>query len=84
MVVQSFFNPFGPFKSFWILLFISICLTLLISVPRRFYADRRLYIALLQIPRAMFGMVIALFSIGKAKKSFMVTPHRNKPIENKD
>lgn len=84
MAIQSFFNPFGPFKTFWISLFISICLTLLISVPRRFYADKRLYIALLQIPRAMFGMVIALFSIGKAKKSFMVTPHRNKTIENKD
>ncbi|WP_316770608.1 glycosyltransferase family 2 protein [Pedobacter frigiditerrae] len=84
MAIQSFFNPFGPLRTFWVSLFISICLTLLISVPRRFYADERLYIALLQIPRAMFGMVIALFSIGKAKKSFMVTPHRNKNIENKN
>jgi cellulose synthase/poly-beta-1,6-N-acetylglucosamine synthase-like glycosyltransferase len=84
MVIQSFFNPFGPFITFWAALFISLCLTLLISVPKRFYTDRRLYIALLQIPRAMFGMVIALFSIGKAKKSFMVTPHSNKSIENKN
>ena len=81
MAAQSFFNPFGPSKGFWISLFVSICLTLLISVPRRFYADKRLYIALLQIPRAMVGMVIALFSIGKVKKSFMVTPHRSKPVE---
>jgi len=81
MAIQSFINPFGPIKAFWISLFVSLCLTLLISVPRRFYADKRLYIALLQIPRAMFGMVIALFSIGKAKKSFMVTPHSNKHID---
>ena len=79
--VQSFFNPFGPSNVFWLGLFISICLTLLISIPKRLYADKRLYIALFQIPRAMLGMVIALFSIGKAKKSFMVTPHSHKPIE---
>ncbi|MCJ0741619.1 glycosyltransferase [Pedobacter montanisoli] len=81
MTLQSIFNPFGPTVIFWAGLFICLCLTLLIAVPRRFYADRRLYIAMLQIPKAMIGMVVALFSIGKAKKSFMVTPHSNKPID---
>lgn len=81
MALQSFFNPFGPSVLFWAGLFICLCLTLLIAVPKRFYADKRLYIAILQIPKAMLGMVIALFSIGKAKKSFMVTPHSNKPID---
>ncbi len=81
MVLQSFFNPFGPSVLFWAGLFICLCLTLLIAVPKRFYSDKRLYIAILQIPKAMLGMVIALFSIGKAKKSFMVTPHSNKPID---
>lgn len=84
MSVQAFFNPFGPKTLFWIGLFLSLCLTLMISIPRRFYADKRLYIALFQIPRAMLGMVIALFSIGKAKKSFMVTPHSHKPVEEKE
>lgn len=84
MSVQAFFNPFGPTTLFWIGLFLSLCLTLMISIPRRFYADKRLYIALFQIPRAMLGMVIALFSIGKAKKSFMVTPHSHKPVEEKE
>lgn len=79
--LQSFFNPFGPTKTFWIGLFISLCLTLIIAVPKKFYADKRLYSAVLQIPKAMFGMFIALFSIGKAKKSFMVTPHSSKPVE---
>lgn len=82
MAVQSFFNPFGPGKEFWITLFLSLCFTLLIAVPRKFYTDKRLYLAILQIPRAMIGMVIALFSIGKAKKSFMATPHHNKPIKD--
>lgn len=81
LVVQSFFNPFGPAEIFWVGLFLSLCLTLLIAVPRKFYADKRLYVAIFQIPRAMLGMLVALFSIGKAKKSFMVTPHSHKPLE---
>jgi len=84
LAVQSFFNPFGPTKEFWVGLFVSLCLTLMISIPRRLYADRRLYIALFQIPRAMFGMVIALANIGKAKKSFMVTPHSSKPVDKEN
>ena len=84
LAVQSFFNPFGPTKEFWIGLFISLCLTLIISIPRRFYADKRLYVALFQIPRAMLGMVVALASIGKAKKTFMVTPHSSKPVEKEN
>jgi len=80
MAILSFFNPLGPGKGLWLALFISICLTLLISVPERFYRDKRLYIALLQIPRAMIGMVIALFSIGKVRKSNMATPHEHKPL----
>jgi len=81
MAVQAFFNPFGPSMICWVSLFLSLCLTLVISIPRRFYTDKRLYVALFQIPRAMLGMVVALFSIGKAKKSFMVTPHNHKPVE---
>lgn len=84
LLIQSFFNPFGPSIAFWSSLFISLCLILLISVPKRFYVDKRLYAALLQIPRAMIGMFIALFSIGKAKKSFMVTPHNSKPLEKNE
>ncbi|SDG39554.1 Glycosyltransferase, catalytic subunit of cellulose synthase and poly-beta-1,6-N-acetylglucosamine synthase [Pedobacter terrae] len=77
MALQSFFNPFGPGKGLWLTLFISICVTLLISIPVRFYKDKKLYLAIWQIPRAMIGMVIALFSIGKVKKSNLVTPHQN-------
>lgn len=77
MALQSFFNPLGPGKGLWLTLFMSICLTLLISVPGRFYRDKRLYLAIWQIPRAMIGMVIALFSIGKLKKSNLATPHQN-------
>ncbi|CAH0134584.1 hypothetical protein SRABI27_00121 [Pedobacter sp. Bi27] len=77
MALQSFFNPLGPGKILWLTLFFSICVTLLISVPIRFYRDKRLYLAIWQIPRAMVGMVIALFSIGKVKKSNLATPHQN-------
>ncbi len=81
LVVQSFFNPLGPSVVFWMSLFLSLCLTLLMSVPRKLYLDRRLYVAIFQIPRAMLGMLIALFSIGKSKKSFIVTPHTAKVVE---
>lgn len=77
MALQSFFNALGPGKGLWLTLFMSICLTLLISVPGRFYRDKRLYLAIWQIPRAMIGMVVALFSIGKLKKSNLATPHQN-------
>lgn len=84
MALQSFFNPLGPEKGLWLTLFTSICVTLLISVPRRFYIDKRLYFAIWQIPRAMIGMVIALFSIGKVKKSNLATPHHNtSTVDNK-
>ncbi|RDC56192.1 glycosyltransferase family 2 protein [Pedobacter chinensis] len=82
MVLQAFFNPVGPPILFWFGLLFTLCLTLLIAIPRKFYANKQLYKALFQIPRAMIGMVIALFSIGKAKKSFMVTHHSVKPIDN--
>nr|WP_315422943.1 glycosyltransferase [uncultured Pedobacter sp.] len=82
MAIQSYFNPIGPGREFWTTLFLSICFTLLIAIPRKFYTDKRLYLAILQIPRAMIGMVIALFSIGKAKKSFMVTPHHHKIVKD--
>lgn len=81
MAVQSLVNPFGPGKIFWFGLLLSLCLMLFIAVPRRFYGNKMLYAALLQIPSAMLGMLVALFSIGKAKKSFMATPHVQKSIQ---
>ena len=82
--LQAIFNPLGPSVVFWTALFLSLCVTLLISIPRKFYLDKRLYIAIFQIPRAMLGMLIALLSIGKAKKSFMVTPHQTKSVDNRN
>lgn len=79
LALQGLFNPIGPSFLFWLALFVSLCLTLLIAIPRSFYLDKRLYIAIWQIPRAIIGMFIALLSIGKAKKSFMATPHSQKP-----
>lgn len=77
--LQSFFNPLGPSAVFWCSLFVGLCLTLIISIPKKFYTDKRLYVAIFQIPRAMWGMVVALLSMGKAKQSFMATPHRSQP-----
>ncbi len=56
-------------------LFFLLCLALLLSLPLKFYRDRRLLVALWRIPYALWCMVIALFRIKQAKSSFLPTPH---------
>ncbi|MCX3264875.1 glycosyltransferase family 2 protein [Pedobacter agri] len=75
--LQAIFNPLGPGWQLWAGMLATVCLILLLSIPMRFYRDKRLYLAVWQIPRAMVGMVIALLSIGKAKKSNLATPHQH-------
>lgn len=79
MLAQSFFNAFGPQIIFWSILLIGLCLTLLVSVPLKLLTDKRLFAALLHIPRAMLGMLLALLNFNKGKNTFIVTPHQNKP-----
>lgn len=65
----------GIEKYYFPVLFAVLCFTLLISLPMKFYRDRRLLAALFRIPYALWCMVIALFRIKRAKTSFMPTPH---------
>jgi len=64
-----------PLIWYFPILFGLLCLTLLISLPGKFYRDKRLIAAVFKIPYALWCMVIALFRIKRAKTSFMPTPH---------
>ncbi|NRF38210.1 glycosyltransferase family 2 protein [Pedobacter foliorum] len=68
----------GTFSYYFIVLFGVLCFTLLISLPLKFYRDKRLVSAVFKIPYALWCMVIALFRIKRAKVSFMPTPHTSK------
>lgn len=81
LLMQSLVHPYGPTSLFWLLLFLMLCTTLLLAIPARFYANKRFYIAIFQIPRAMLGMFMALLKVGNAKKTFIVTPHKQKDLD---
>jgi cellulose synthase/poly-beta-1,6-N-acetylglucosamine synthase-like glycosyltransferase len=51
-----------------------LCLSLLLGIPPGWY-NVRLLDALLQIPGALISMVTAMTNIGKARKTFIHTPH---------
>jgi len=55
-------------------LFIALAVSLLLGIPTRWY-NKQLLLAFLQIPGAIFSMVIAMTNMGKARKQFIHTPH---------
>lgn len=55
-------------------LLLALALSLFIGIPSRWY-NRQLFNAFLQIPGALFSMLKAMMHIGKARKSFIHTPH---------
>lgn len=57
-----------------VVLFACLCLSLLLGIPAGWY-NRQLLNAFLQIPGALIGMLTAMTNIGKARKTFIHTPH---------
>ncbi|WP_259016105.1 glycosyltransferase [Emticicia fluvialis] len=55
-------------------LFIALAIALLMGIPTKWY-NRQLLAAFLQIPVAIFSILIAALNIGKARKKFIHTPH---------
>jgi cellulose synthase/poly-beta-1,6-N-acetylglucosamine synthase-like glycosyltransferase len=70
----SFFTPDPGDAVFYAVLLLAAGMALLVSLPRRLYRKSLLQ-ALVRLPAALFFMVLALFNIGKVKKSFIHTPH---------
>jgi cellulose synthase/poly-beta-1,6-N-acetylglucosamine synthase-like glycosyltransferase len=65
----------------WTALFIANILSFLISIPIKFYSIQMVH-AFMQLPKAFFGILIGLFKMRGANKTFIHTPHTN--VESED
>ena len=72
--VAAYFVKIWPGFTFWICLLGVNVLSLFLALPLKFY-NRDLIKALINIPKAFFYMLKALFSIKGADKKFIHTPH---------
>jgi cellulose synthase/poly-beta-1,6-N-acetylglucosamine synthase-like glycosyltransferase len=62
------------FTAISIALIAALAVSLLLGIPPRWY-NKQLLTALLQIPAALVSMITAMMHIGKARKTFIHTPH---------
>ena len=58
----------------WWILFVVLCLSLTVAIPRRFF-NRRLIYALIDLPKVFVSMFLNFFKLGGANKKFIHTPH---------
>lgn len=74
--IISFFVSPNFYFYVWTVLFVANILSFVISIPRKFYSLNMLK-AFTHLPKAFFGIFIALFKMGGATKTFIHTPHTN-------
>tara|TARA_B100000809_G_C15134808_1_gene530098 strand:+ start:2069 stop:3256 length:1188 start_codon:yes stop_codon:yes gene_type:complete len=65
----------------WTVIFVANILSFAISIPGKFYSLQMIN-AFMQLPKAFFGIFIALFKMGGANKTFIHTPHTNVESDN--
>lgn len=64
-----------------IVLIVGLAISLFLGIPKRWY-NKQLLVSFLQIPGALFSMIIAMTKMGKARKQFIHTPHGDASLEN--
>ena len=69
------------FFGFSLGLFVALAIALILGIPAKWY-NKKLLMAFLQIPVALFSMLKAMMRIGKARKHFIHTPHGDSPQNN--
>lgn len=76
MILWLAFTMFFSHQLLWYStgLFIALAVSLLLGIPGRWY-NKQLLFAFLQIPGAIFSMIIAMTNMRKARKQFIHTPH---------
>lgn len=79
-IIAFFISPNFYFYV-WIGLFIANILSFAISIPGKFYSIEMIY-AFMKLPKAFFGIFIALFKMKGATKTFIHTPHTSEESEN--
>jgi cellulose synthase/poly-beta-1,6-N-acetylglucosamine synthase-like glycosyltransferase len=72
--LQSFFNPFGFSPLFNGALLAAACISLLMSLPKKYY-NAQLWNAVIKMPAVIFLMVLALFRAGRTRRGWIHTPH---------
>jgi cellulose synthase/poly-beta-1,6-N-acetylglucosamine synthase-like glycosyltransferase len=65
----------------WVILFALNTLSILIAIPREFY-NKKLAVAILQLPSLFVNMFLLLFKLKGANKKFIHTPHGLPSIES--
>jgi cellulose synthase/poly-beta-1,6-N-acetylglucosamine synthase-like glycosyltransferase len=60
--------------SYWILIFLSVVLAFILSIPIKFY-NKQTLTALLTLPKAFASMFLSLFKLKGANKKFIHTQH---------
>jgi cellulose synthase/poly-beta-1,6-N-acetylglucosamine synthase-like glycosyltransferase len=74
-IVAFFVSP-DLYFYVWLVLFVANILSFAISIPTKFYTVQLFY-AFMLLPKAFFGIFIALFKMKGATKTFIHTPHSN-------
>lgn len=64
--------------SIWPFLFVINCFSILIAIPSEFY-NKKLFLALFQLPTIFTRMIALLFKLNGANKKFIHTPHGMNP-----
>ena len=69
------------FFGFSLGLFVALAIALILGIPAKWY-NKKLLMAFLQIPVALFSMLKAMMRIGKARRHFIHTPHGDSTQNN--
>ena len=72
----TYFLNYSPYYNAWAGLLVGNIFAFAISIPPKFYS-LNLMRALIMIPKALWGTLIALFHLKKANRSFIHTPHNS-------
>jgi len=74
IIVNYFFENSIPYSKIWILICILCVLSFAFAIPRSFY-NRKTLNALASLPKGMLVMLLSLFKLKGANKTFIHTEH---------
>jgi cellulose synthase/poly-beta-1,6-N-acetylglucosamine synthase-like glycosyltransferase len=78
-IIAYFLSPDFYFY-IWTVIFVANILSFAVSIPRKFYTMQMIK-AFMQLPKAFFGIFMALFKMRGATKTFIHTPHTSDESE---
>jgi cellulose synthase/poly-beta-1,6-N-acetylglucosamine synthase-like glycosyltransferase len=76
LVILSLLVHVGPSFVSWLIVLAIVSISMLVSLPLKFYKEPLFLKALWKVPQTIVLMIIALFGVHKAGKRFIATEHR--------